>query len=118
MRPDSLPKSPARVPTAHRSSQGRTGRDNSSDRDCISAARPAPWALGEGPAAASHGISAETRAATKWFPTRPKEVVFIGRCIVFGAGRMLFLRLGARPEGRRYVDGFAYVKIEARLLAC
>jgi len=31
---------------------------------------------------------------------------------------MFFPRLGGRPEGRRYVDGFAYVKIEARILAC
>ena len=30
---------------------------------------------------------------------------------------MFFLRLGGRPEGCRYVDGFAYVKIEARILA-
>jgi hypothetical protein len=30
---------------------------------------------------------------------------------------MFFLRLVGRPEGRRYVDGFAYVKIEARILA-
>ncbi len=36
---------------------------------------------------------------------------------VFGAGRMFFQRLAGRPEGRRYVDGFAYVKIEARILA-
>ena len=27
-------------------------------------------------------------------------------------------RSAGRPEGRRYVDGFAYVKIEARILAC
>src|ERR1700693_1411342 len=94
MRPDSLPKSPARVPTAHRNSQGRTGRDNSSDRDCISAARPVPWALCEGPAAASHGISAEMRAAAKWFPTRRKEVVFIGLFFVFGAGRIVFSAAG------------------------
>jgi hypothetical protein len=31
---------------------------------------------------------------------------------------MFFPRLGGRREGRRYVDGFAYVKIEARILAC
>ena len=30
---------------------------------------------------------------------------------------MFFLRLGGRPEGCRYVDGFACVKIEARILA-
>src|SRR3984893_12493633 len=30
---------------------------------------------------------------------------------------MFFQRLGGRLEGRRYVDGFAYVKIEARSLA-
>src|SRR5690242_11145357 len=117
MRPASLPSSPARVLTAHRNSQGRTGRDNSSDPDCASAARAGLWAPREGPAAASPGISTETRAAAKWFLTRRKEVVFIGRVFAFDAGRMFFGRLAGRPEGRRYVDGFAYVKIEARILA-
>ena len=37
---------------------------------------------------------------------------------VFCAACISFLRLVGRPEGRRYVDGVAYVKIEARILAC
>jgi hypothetical protein len=45
-------------------------------------------------------------------------VVPISVLFVFGAARMFFLRLSGRPDGRRYVDGFAYAKIEARILAC
>jgi hypothetical protein len=74
------------------------------------------WALCEGPAAASHGISAEA-AKAKYFPPARRNVVFISILFVFGAGRMFSGRSAGRPEGRHYVDGFAYVKIEARILA-
>ncbi len=43
-------------------------------------------------------------------------MVFISVLFVFSAGRMFLERLVGGPERRRYVDGFAYAKIEARIL--
>src|SRR5258708_39753598 len=43
-------------------------------------------------------------------------ISFRQHTFVCSAGRTFSHRLD-RPEGRRYVDGFAYVKIEARILA-
>jgi hypothetical protein len=47
--------------------------------------------------------------AKDWLSSTGFSFLAVGAC--------LYLQLVGRPEGRRYVDGFAYVKIEARILA-
>src|SRR6266853_3394553 len=116
MRPDSFPNSPARVPTAHKNSQGRTGRDNSRERGCDSAVEAA-WRPGEGRATANDASNREARTSARRSATRRRRMAFIRILFVCETGRMFFQRLGSRLEGRRYVDGFAYAKIEARSLA-
>src|ERR1700730_684260 len=100
MRPDSLPKSPARVPTTGRNSQGRTARESSSDGG-FGVCAPAP-----------RGVRRRTRTSANGLATLPQnmEKTFITRtlCPAF---------LCQRRELELIGSGRAYAKIKSRTRA-
>src|SRR5712664_1334647 len=100
MRPASFPRRPARVPTAHRNSQGRTDRDNSNE--CPRSAA--------GLACKADGIREESSRHSKQ-RIRGEKRSWLG--MLFGCSkRETSPQRNELAESRR-----AYVKIESRILA-
>src|SRR5260370_33248258 len=100
MRPASFPRRPARVPTAHRNSQGRTGRDNSNESSRSAA----------GVACKPNGIREASSRHSKQ-QTRGEKGSWLGMLLAVRDEKLLPQRIEL-VESRR-----AYVKINARILA-
>src|SRR5260370_4596349 len=100
MRPASFPRRPARVPTAHRNSQGRTGRDNSNESSRSAA----------GVACKPDGIREASSRHSKQ-QTRGEKGSWLGMLLAVRNEKLLPQRIEL-VESRR-----AYVKIESRIVA-
>src|SRR5260370_32880420 len=100
MRPASFPRRPARVPTAHRNSQGGAGRGNSNESSRSAA----------GVACKPDGIREASRRHSKQ-QTRGEKGSWLGMLLAVRDEKLLPQRIEL-VESRR-----AYVKIKARILA-